>query len=474
MLSAERQNTTWRREKMWLVSVVAALLFVASVAAVCPKTHCTTLSTCWDHGKCVIDANENESCLCDEGWTGTSCETRTCTPSTCVNGNCCAAGCCCDGGWSGAACDVFVGVTTISGAFCRPDGTCICSSSGTNCNTIYGQTSQYLTDLALVPFNKNSMTLEYYNVSACDCRISDEQLFLGSGVRKLLRVPAQVHNVGPSHLFVGTPHLPAFHYTCTNVPTVPSWIKFTLFQYTESAPATLTTILDFLEANPDGTPPAIGATTITLGTQVLTATRARMVRDDVRISGDYTAPKFINSMQGLSRGWAQNIPLGLCSGMWLDVTGVTVGPYVLRVEANPTQAIAEQNYANNVFDVLLACNPSCAHGTCNFGLGCICDAGWTGAQCDIQISSTPVCVPNCTNRWCGPDGCGGVCGVCARGHTCDDNYMCGCTPTCEAKECGRDSCGGFCGICLKANTTCKPCDPRTSDCSTTIYECGAI
>jgi hypothetical protein len=31
----------------------------------------------------------------------------------------------------------------------------------------------------------------------------------------------------------------------------------------------------------------------------------------------------------------------------------------------------------------------------------------------------PACIPNCTQKQCGPDGCGGVCGVCSSGNACD-------------------------------------------------------
>ena len=92
------------------------------------------------------------------------------------------------------------------------------------------------------------------------------------------------------------------------------------------------------------------------------------------------------------------------------------------------------------------------------------------------------CVPDCTNKECGDDGCGGSCGDCktppsneCQGNilyeylpdgTCDSNFRCkytyktttcqygcsngkcnNCQPACAGKNCGPDGCGGSCGQC---------------------------
>lgn len=68
------------------------------------------------------------------------------------------------------------------------------------------------------------------------------------------------------------------------------------------------------------------------------------------------------------------------------------------------------------------------------------------------------CVPACSGRVCGPDGCGGTCATdvpeCPGGEYCDwrDGQ---CKPTCDGvancaamgRECGDDGCGGSCGEC---------------------------
>ncbi len=54
----------------------------------------------------------------------------------------------------------------------------------------------------------------------------------------------------------------------------------------------------------------------------------------------------------------------------------------------------------------------------------------------------------CKDKQCGHDGCGGSCGTCAAGTTCNESGACvACTPSCNGKTCGDDGCGGSCGTC---------------------------
>ncbi len=80
------------------------------------------------------------------------------------------------------------------------------------------------------------------------------------------------------------------------------------------------------------------------------------------------------------------------------------------------------------------------------------------------------CVPDCADRVCGDDGCGGSCGTCADGDLCDDLGACYepaiCVPDCTSKECGDDDCGGSCGTCTLpdvcgTNYTCITAPPVT-------------
>ena len=56
------------------------------------------------------------------------------------------------------------------------------------------------------------------------------------------------------------------------------------------------------------------------------------------------------------------------------------------------------------------------------------------------------CLPQCGERTCGSDDCGGSCGTCADGRTCVVG-QCICSPDCDRHECGDDGCGGSCGRC---------------------------
>ncbi len=113
----------------------------------------------------------------------------------------------------------------------------------------------------------------------------------------------------------------------------------------------------------------------------------------------------------------------------------------------------------------------------------------TGAQSDAVADDEPTCVPSCDGKQCGDDGCGGQCGACDGGKTCQDSQCvcqansgkacgsdnilywfdsCGnrgeqaencspgtcsndscvaCAPDCTGKQCGDDGCGQNCGTC---------------------------
>jgi len=82
------------------------------------------------------------------------------------------------------------------------------------------------------------------------------------------------------------------------------------------------------------------------------------------------------------------------------------------------------------------------------------------------------CQPNCVDKDCGDDGCGGSCGTCTAPKVCDDDGKCvDCTPNCTDKVCGDDGCEGSCGTCpadkhcedgaCVAGTSGNPGDPCT-------------
>jgi hypothetical protein len=116
----------------------------------------------------------------------------------------------------------------------------------------------------------------------------------------------------------------------------------------------------------------------------------------------------------------------------------------------------------------------CASGgmgvqTCDsngFGFG-VC-AGCTGDAGGTDVPPSPIdgmCVSNCAGRTCGDNGCGGSCGVCPSGQSCNGNTcvaMMMCQPQCAGRMCGPDGCGGMCGTCPSGGS----CNPMTGQCCT--------
>ncbi len=71
---------------------------------------------------------------------------------------------------------------------------------------------------------------------------------------------------------------------------------------------------------------------------------------------------------------------------------------------------------------------------------------------DSNCSCLPFCassipVPFVALPVCGPDLCGGSCGTCPAGETCEAGKCKPCDPKCGTRKCGPDLCGGVCGTC---------------------------
>ncbi|MFH0936280.1 MAG: hypothetical protein V1815_01215 [Candidatus Woesearchaeota archaeon] len=144
------------------------------------------------------------------------------------------------------------------------------------------------------------------------------------------------------------------------------------------------------------------------------------------------------------------------------------------------------------------------------------------------VNGNCICAPNCLNKTCGNDGCGGSCGTCSIGSycsngncvlnqtctpatcsslgkqcgswsdgcgvtlncgTCSSGYTCSngaciisqnqtCTPSCVGKICGSDGCGGSCGTCSQQGQTCNSNGQCVlngivcATCSTLRFNCG--
>jgi agmatine/peptidylarginine deiminase len=66
-----------------------------------------------------------------------------------------------------------------------------------------------------------------------------------------------------------------------------------------------------------------------------------------------------------------------------------------------------------------------------------------------RYDCVPLCEADCTGKTCGDDGCGGSCGACPKGQSCEAGVCedLTCLPACIDKDCGDDGCGGSCGTC---------------------------
>lgn len=115
------------------------------------------------------------------------------------------------------------------------------------------------------------------------------------------------------------------------------------------------------------------------------------------------------------------------------------------------------------------------------------DAGGTGGDVGGSVTDVSnsqdisVCVPACTNKECGDDGCGGNCGKCpAVAPNCSNLGKCAaadCVPQCSGGGCGDDGCGGKCAcsggaICV-ANVCQAPCNESQNICNgDSLYGCS--
>ncbi|MGB0591738.1 MAG: DUF1566 domain-containing protein [Myxococcota bacterium] len=117
-------------------------------------------------------------------------------------------------------------------------------------------------------------------------------------------------------------------------------------------------------------------------------------------------------------------------------------------------------------------NESMGDLTCNSR----CFQSWTAE--DPEVWQLGACGCDCTDKECGDNGCGGVCGQCGEGDACTPDGMCvqACTPDCTNATCGDDGCGGDCGQC-EFNSDCvagycvSDCQPLT-DCPEGV--CGQV
>lgn len=150
---------------------------------------------------------------------------------------------------------------------------------------------------------------------------------------------------------------------------------------------------------------------------------------------------------------------------------------VLDGEMPPTGALAdcERERLGAYLDALVAgaCLPGCSGRVCgDDGCGGSCGSCTGSLPCDAKTGQC-ICEPDCVGRACGDDGCGGSCGTCTTTLTCDTGGACVCIPDCSTRVCGDDGCGGSCGTC-GANGVCSLVGACTClpDCTSASKSCG--
>ena len=117
-------------------------------------------------------------------------------------------------------------------------------------------------------------------------------------------------------------------------------------------------------------------------------------------------------------------------GEGADSQGESAGPHA---DTNTTLCVAGETECDEQW--VIVCGPG--------------GESWTEiveCQGDTTCFQGTCCTPECEGKACGDDGCGGSCGACDQGESCDEG-VCACTPQCEGKTCGDDGCGGTCGAC---------------------------
>ncbi len=133
---------------------------------------------------------------------------------------------------------------------------------------------------------------------------------------------------------------------------------------------------------------------------------------------------------------------------------------------DPTKTICDQGKC------AAGCTPKCGDHTCGpDGCGGSCGACKSGQHCALgqcqALAKDLSCVGHCGKAAVGGCGCDSTCVI---GTTCCKDFVaaCGCVPKCSGKTCGDDGCGGSCGSCKSGqacdvsgacvNDPCKP-DP---------------
>ena len=153
-----------------------------------------------------------------------------------------------------------------------------------------------------------------------------------------------------------------------------------------------------------------------------------------------------------------------CTNGQCELTQVVTGPSPNDLCSFCCENSCCQGNANQCNPGGLCCAPNCAErvcgpdgcggtgtcGDCADGLACndqgrcVCTPQSCAAGC---CDGEGNCRPGDTNQACGTGGA--TCESCGAGQTCQNQHCAACEPDCAGKTCGPDGCGGSCGSCAE-------------------------
>lgn len=96
---------------------------------------------------------------------------------------------------------------------------------------------------------------------------------------------------------------------------------------------------------------------------------------------------------------------------------------------------------------------------------------------DTKVTAElPTCARKCSDKECGDDGCGGMCGKCPAVANKCALFKCvaNCIPNCSGKQCGDDGCGDKCGKCAVATPNCTAGTCVAAASATELIVAGAV
>ncbi|MGB0592567.1 MAG: thrombospondin type 3 repeat-containing protein, partial [Myxococcota bacterium] len=163
-------------------------------------------------------------------------------------------------------------------------------------------------------------------------------------------------------------------------------------------------------------------------------------------SGSYT----LEMVDSWGDGWNPNQVTGEEAGLTISHLNAEDSILFGTISTGPsgdTPVSATEHFAIDCANCVLDCSEHvCGPNGCGGSCG-VCDEGLV-----CHLGSCSTCVPSCEGKTCGDDGCGGSCGTCSGTEVCNAAGQCQkgdetCTPDCDGKVCGGDGCGGTCGAC---------------------------